>query len=118
MNKYDYDIIVIGGGAAGFVSSKLASGLGRKVAMIEKDKLGGECTLYGCIPSKTLIRASQLAREIRNSKRYGLAIEPPLKISTEGVMPHVRSVVQKVYDSHLPDAFQKLGRIVLFGTPR
>ncbi|MBI5407634.1 MAG: FAD-dependent oxidoreductase [Nitrospirae bacterium] len=118
MAKYEYDLIVIGGGAGGFVSSKLASGLGKRVAMIEKDKLGGECTLYGCIPSKTLIRTSQLAREIRNSKRYGLAMEPPPKINTEGVLPHVRSVVQKVYDSHLPAAFQKLGITVLFGPPR
>lgn len=118
MAKYDYDLIVIGGGAGGFVSSKLAAGLGRKVAMIEKDKLGGECTLYGCIPSKTLIRSGQLAREIRDSKRYGLAIEPRPHINTDGVMPHVRSAVQKVYDSHLPDAFQKLGIDVLFGPPR
>jgi len=118
MAKFDYDLIVIGGGAGGFVSSKLASGLGKRVAMIEKDKLGGECTLYGCIPSKTLIRTSQLAREIRNSKRYGLAIEPHPHINTDCVMPHVRSVVQKVYDSHLPDAFQKLGIDVLFGPPR
>ena len=118
MAKFDYDLIVIGGGAGGFVSSKLASGLGKRVAMIEKDKLGGECTLYGCIPSKTLIRASQLAREIRNSKRYGLAIEPPPHINTDGVMPHVRSVVQSVYDSHLPAVFQKLGIDVLFGPPR
>lgn len=118
MRRYDYDLIVIGGGAGGFVSSKLASGLGKRVAMIEKDKLGGECTLYGCIPSKTLIRTSQLAREIRNLNRYGLALEPPPHINTNGVMPHVRSVVQKVYDSHLPDAFQKLGIDVLFGPPR
>lgn len=118
MGRYDYDLIVIGGGAGGFVSSKLASGLGKRVAMIEKDKLGGECTLYGCVPSKTLIRTSQLAGEIRNSKRYGLAIEPHPHINTDGVMPHVRSAVQKVYDSHLPDAFQKLGIDILFGPPR
>ena len=117
MKKYDYDIIVIGGGAAGFVSSKLASGLGKKVAMIEKDKLGGECTLNGCIPSKALIKTSRIAHQIINAGRYGLAIHPPLDINTDHVMAHVRSAVQQVYDGHRPEAFQKLGIDVLFGAP-
>lgn len=117
MKKYDYDIIVIGGGAAGFVSSKLASGLGKKVAMIEKDKLGGECTLNGCIPSKALIKTSRVAHTIINARRYGLAINSPVDINTDHVMAHVRSVVQQVYDDHRPEAFQRLGVDVLFGAP-
>ena len=117
MNKYDYDIIVIGGGAAGFVSSKLASGLGKKVAMIEKDKLGGECTLNGCIPSKALIKTSRIAHQIINAGRYGLTIHSPLDMNTDHVMAHVRSVVQKVYDGHRPETFQSLGIDVLFGAP-
>lgn len=118
MTRYDYDLIVVGGGAGGFVSSKLASGLGKKVAMVEKDRLGGECTLNGCIPSKTLIHASQIAHEIRNAKRYGLAIDPSTHMNTDNVMAHVRSVVQKVYDGHPPEAFQRLGIDVLFGPPQ
>ncbi len=118
MGKYDYDLIVIGGGAGGFVSSKLAAGLGKKVAMIEKDRLGGECTLTGCVPSKTLIHTSQIAQEIRNAKKYGLTIDSTAHINTDHVMAHVRSVVQKVYDGHPPEAFQKLGIDVLFGAPQ
>lgn len=53
-----YDIIVIGGGPAGLVSSKLAAGLGKKVALIEKERLGGDCTLTGCVPTKTLIASA------------------------------------------------------------
>ena len=118
MKKYDYDIIVIGAGAGGFVSSKLAAGLGKKVAMIEKDKLGGECTLNGCVPSKALIHTSQVADEIRNARRYGLAIDPCIVAGTDTVMAHVRSVVQKVYDSHPAEGFQRLGIDVLFGAPK
>ena len=120
MKKFDYDIIVIGAGAGGFVSSKLAAGLGKKVAMVEKDKLGGECTLNGCVPSKALIHASQIADEIRNAKRYGLGIgtHPETVINTDNVMAHVRSVVQKVYDSHPREVFQRLGIDVLFGAPK
>jgi pyruvate/2-oxoglutarate dehydrogenase complex dihydrolipoamide dehydrogenase (E3) component len=117
MGKYDYDIVVIGGGAGGFVSSKLAAGLGRKVAMIEKDRLGGECTNSGCVPSKALIRTSRMAREIRSAGRYGLEIRAGVELGTERVMAHVRSVVQKVYAGHGPEVFQRLGIAVLFGAP-
>src|SRR5512137_717362 len=64
MPKYDYDLIAIGAGAGGFVSSKLATGLGKKVAMIEKDRLGGECTNRGCVPSKALIKERPWARGV------------------------------------------------------
>lgn len=118
MARYDYDLIVIGGGAAGFVASKLAHGLGKRVALVEKRRLGGDCTNYGCIPSKTLIHASSIAYHIKNFRKYGLDISAPVSIKTEHVMAHVRSVVQKVYSGHSPEMFQKLGIDILFGRPQ
>ncbi len=60
---HDYDMIVIGGGSAGLVACKLANGLGRKTALIEKRKLGGDCTWFGCVPSKTLIKSANIAHD-------------------------------------------------------
>src|SRR5208337_3005286 len=117
MAGYDYDLIVIGGGAGGFVASKLANGLGKKVAMIEKNKLGGECTLSGCIPSKTLIKSGVIACQSRNLKNYGLFTNNDIVINADNVMRHVRSVIDKVYDSHQPWMFRKLGIDVFFGNP-
>ena len=68
-----YDGVVIGGGAAGLVASKLGAGVGKKVALIEKSKLGGECTLYGCVPSKTLIKTAKGFHEMNDTTRFRLA---------------------------------------------
>jgi pyruvate/2-oxoglutarate dehydrogenase complex dihydrolipoamide dehydrogenase (E3) component len=114
----DYDIVVLGGGAAGFVASKFANGLGKKVALIEKSRLGGECTLYGCVPSKAFIKSANIAHQIKHLKKYGLRSHAEIGLDTAGVMDHVRSVVQKVYDSHPPEVFQKIGIDVMFGDPR
>lgn len=118
MGKYDYDLIILGGGSAGFVAAKVARGLGKSVAMVEKGKLGGECTNFGCIPSKTLIRAARAVHETRNLEKFGLKSEVPVVLDTKNVMRHVRSVVQKVYDTHLPASFEALGINLYFGAPR
>jgi len=118
MPAYDYDLMVIGGGAAGFVASKFANGLGKQVVMIERKRLGGECTNHVCIPSKALIYASSVAYHTNNLGKYGLHARAPLNIDAGHVMAHVRSIVQKVYDGHKPEVFRGLGIDVLFGTPR
>ena len=118
MTRYDYDFIVIGAGAGGFVSSKLATGLGKKVALIEKDRLGGECTNRGCVPSKALIKAAAAAHQARHLRDYGLETSGELKLSTKNVMQYIRGTVNKVYDSHPASAFEKLGIAVLFGAPK
>lgn len=117
MSKYDYDLIILGGGAAGFVGAKTANGFGKKVAIIEKNKIGGECTWYGCIPSKALIRAAHIANNVKNLKDFGLEAEPGIKINTDKVMKHVRSIVRKVYNSHLPESFEKIGINIISGKP-
>ena len=116
MRRFDYDLIAIGAGAGGFVSSKLAAGLGKKVAMIERSLLGGECTNRGCVPSKALIKAAAAAHQARHLRDYGLDAGP-LTISTKNVMQYVRGAVKKVYDSHPAAVFEKLGIDVLFGDP-
>ena len=66
-----YDLIVIGGGSAGLVAAGGAGILGAKVALIEKNKLGGDCLYTGCVPSKTLIRSARLASDMKHAEKYG-----------------------------------------------
>lgn len=114
---YDYDLIVIGGGAGGFVASKLANGLGKKVALIERKKLGGDCTLAGCVPSKAFIKTSGIAHLTRHLNDYGLSARNGIHLDTGNVMRHVHSVIDKVYEGHKPETFLKIGIDVLFGSP-
>lgn len=115
MPNYAYDLIVIGGGASGLTSAKLAAGLGKKVAIIEHERLGGECTWTGCIPSKTLIKSAGIAYSIKNAQKFG--IKNSTEIDTSNVMQHVRHTVQKVYESHTPEALEKSGITVFKGHP-
>ncbi|MEK6744725.1 MAG: FAD-dependent oxidoreductase [Nitrospirota bacterium] len=117
MPRYDYDLIAIGAGAGGFVSAKLAAGLGKKVALIEKSLLGGECTNRGCVPSKALIKAAAVAHQVKHLRDYGLDAGD-VNLSAKNVMQYVRGAVKKVYDSHPAAAFEKLGITVLFGEPK
>lgn len=73
MAKYDYDLIVIGGGAGGLTASTFAGQSAAKTLLIEKEeKLGGDCLHYGCVPSKSLIKSAYAANVIRNAEKYGL----------------------------------------------
>lgn len=121
--SYDYDLVVIGGGAAGLVASKFAAGIGKRVALIEKNRLGGECTLYGCVPSKTLIRAARAFHGISEARKLGLVdarqYQTPVTMPAKNdVMAHVRSVVEAVYDGHNPELLERLGIQVMIGHPR
>jgi len=116
--KYDYDIIIMGGGSAGLVAAKLANGLGKKVALIEKRKLGGDCTWFGCVPSKTLIKSANIAHQASRLQEFGLKPDSAVKLNAKNVMAHVRSVIQADADSHPPESFQAEGIDVLFGAPK
>lgn len=116
--KYDYDVVVLGGGSAGLVAAKLANNLGKKVAMIEKRKLGGDCTWFGCIPSKTLIKSANIAHQMTRLGQFGLKPESGVKLNADNVMAHVRAVVQADADGHPPESFQSEGINVLFGAPK
>lgn len=67
-----FDLAVIGGGTAGLVTSAGAASLGAKVALIERDRLGGECLYTGCVPSKALIRSAKVLHLLRRAADFGL----------------------------------------------
>lgn len=109
-----YDFIVIGGGSAGLVASKFAKGVGKKVAIVERHKLGGDCTHFGCIPSKALLNASHLAQDIRNIKNFGLEMDTS-SFNADGAFAHVRKIVSDVYATETPDIFEEEGIDIIEG---
>ena len=116
--SYEYDMIVIGGGAAGLTASGMAAVFGAKTALIEAKKLGGDCTWHGCVPSKSLLHAAKVAHEMRTAGRYGLT---PAKAEHDfsRVMAHVHSIRQHIYeDADAPPHFEKLGVEVIEGRAR
>jgi pyruvate/2-oxoglutarate dehydrogenase complex dihydrolipoamide dehydrogenase (E3) component len=74
MASYDYDLAIIGGGSAGLTAAKVARFFAKRVAMIDKQRLGGDCLYYGCVPSKALIKAARVMHEVRTCDRWGLQL--------------------------------------------
>ncbi|MCG2720433.1 MAG: FAD-dependent oxidoreductase [Thermodesulfovibrionales bacterium] len=116
MSQYDYDIAVLGGGAAGLTVVAGSAQAGAKTLLIEKEgRLGGDCLYYGCVPSKTLIRTAQVARLIRTSENFGLpAIELP-PVDFEKVAARIQSVISRIQEHDSEERFCKLGAKVLYG---
>jgi anti-anti-sigma factor len=108
-SAYDYDVIVIGAGIAGMVSAVTASALGKRIAVVEKSKVGGNCTNSTCIPSKALIRVSHLSRDMTRLDRWGLSSAPAGGLVGRMIMPHIRGIVQKAHEKDLPETFERIG---------
>src|SRR5690606_14173708 len=107
-DHFDYNLLVIGGGSAGLVSAYIAAAVKAKVALIEKDKMGGDCLNTGCVPSKALIRSAKAADTLRHANRYGLE-SVPVKGSFKNIMNRVRDVIAKVEPHDSPERYRKLG---------
>ena len=119
MAAFDYDLGVLGGGAAGLTAAAGAAQFGAKTILVEKaKKLGGDCLHFGCVPSKTLIRTASVWSLARRAKEFGLPeIElPPVNLAT--VMDRVRSVIDTIQEHDSPERFCRLGAEVRFGSSR
>ena len=91
-----FDLIVIGGGPGGYVGAIRASQLGQKVAVIEKENLGGVCLNWGCIPTKALLRAAELKNNISHLSEFGIEIEGSVNINLEKVVARSRQVAERL----------------------
>ncbi len=112
-----YDLIIIGGGSAGLMAASFAVQLGSGVALVEKHRIGGDCTWTGCVPSKTLLKAAKVAHQMRTADRYGLAPVEPV-VDLKPVMAHVRAVVDEVYQQESPEALRAEGIDVFLDAAR
>ena len=104
----EYDLIVIGAGSGGLVAATTAKRKGLKTALIEKNKIGGECTHYGCVPSKALINAAKSYHGLKKMKAMGLSVEFS-KPDFGQIMDKVDDIVQGIYAHETPEVFQDQG---------
>jgi pyruvate/2-oxoglutarate dehydrogenase complex dihydrolipoamide dehydrogenase (E3) component len=119
MSQYDYDIGIIGGGAAGLTTASGAAQLGAKVILIEQeDRLGGDCLHYGCVPSKTLIKSAHVYHQMKRGPEFGLPEVDVPPVEFRQVADRIRSVVDTIQKHDSEERFCSLGAKVVFGRPR
>jgi pyruvate/2-oxoglutarate dehydrogenase complex dihydrolipoamide dehydrogenase (E3) component len=119
MGSYDFDIGIIGGGAAGLTVAAGAVQLGAKTLLVEKDKdLGGDCLHYGCVPSKTLIRTAHVYHLMKHADAYGLPKVDVPPVNYAEIRKRIQSVISTIQKHDSEERFCSLGARVEFGTPR
>ncbi|RJP33574.1 MAG: mercuric reductase [Phycisphaerales bacterium] len=113
-----YNLVVIGAGTAGLVAAAGAAGLGAKVALIERDLMGGDCLNVGCVPSKALIRCARAVAEARNAAGFGVAMPPEVSVDFPAVMQRMRRLRAGISPHDSAMRFAGLGVDVFLGTGR
>lgn len=116
MTAYDFDIGVIGGGAAGLTVTAGAAQLGAKTLLVEKEpELGGDCLHFGCVPSKTLIKTAHVYHEMRRAADFGLPEVALPPVDFRKVSARIRSVIDTIQHHDSVERFCGLGAQVVFG---
>lgn len=104
----DFDVAVIGAGAAGLSVAAISAGLGLKVALIERGRMGGDCLNYGCVPSKALLAAARAVADARGAGRFGIRLPPP-EIDWAGVRAHVQGAIARIAPNDSAARFRGMG---------
>jgi pyruvate/2-oxoglutarate dehydrogenase complex dihydrolipoamide dehydrogenase (E3) component len=114
MARTDYDLVIVGAGAAGLIAARFAAQLGARVLLAERDRIGGDCSWTGCVPSKSLIRVAKAAHEIRTAQRFGVGTAS-CTVDMATVREYVQRKVQEIYQPTSPDALAREGIDVALG---
>jgi pyruvate/2-oxoglutarate dehydrogenase complex dihydrolipoamide dehydrogenase (E3) component len=117
MATREFDLVIVGAGSGGLTAAGFAAQLGARVVLIEKNRIGGDCTWTGCVPSKALLKAAKVAHEIRTASRFGISANPPVVEMTQ-VRAYVRQAIEQVYKGESPEELQKRGIELIQGVGR
>jgi pyruvate/2-oxoglutarate dehydrogenase complex dihydrolipoamide dehydrogenase (E3) component len=109
-----FDVVIIGGGTAGLVTASGCARLGRRVALIEREKLGGDCLWTGCVPTKALVATARLIHQMQHADAYGLETQTP-RVTPKSVMESMRAQRHAIEHHDDPEKFRALGIEVIFG---
>lgn len=112
-----FDLVIIGGGVAGLVSASGAAQLGARVALVERESLGGDCLRTGCVPTKRLLHLAKMAFLAGRAEEFGLE-GAPLTVNFQKVMRSMRDVRAEIGKNDDPERFRKMGVDVMFGEGR
>ncbi len=115
--RRDFDLAVIGAGAAGLSVAAAAAQLGASVALIERGRMGGDCLNTGCVPSKALLAASRAARAVRDARRFGIAVEEPA-VDWDVVRRSVHAATAQLAPVDSAARFRALGAEVMHAEAR
>ena len=117
MSKQQYDIVIIGAGAGGLIAAGFAVQLGARVALVEKDRIGGDCTWIGCVPSKALLKVAKIAHHVRTASQYGIMSQSPVTDMVK-VHEYLDAAIQHIYKPTTPEALRQKGMDVYLGPAR
>ena len=113
-----YNLVVIGAGTAGLVAATMAAALGAKVAMIERELMGGDCLNTGCVPSKALIRCARAAEAVKEAGVYGVKISGEMKVDFPFVMERMRRLRSEISEVDSAKEYSAKGVDVYMGEAR
>jgi dihydrolipoamide dehydrogenase len=112
--KFDVNLVVIGAGAAGLVSSYIASAVKAKIILIEKHKMGGDCLNTGCVPSKALIRSAKINSYINRAEQFGINVDNS-NVNFQNVMQRVHKIINRIEPHDSIERYTKLGVECIIG---
>ncbi len=113
-----YNLVIIGAGTAGLVTAAAAAGLGAKVALVERDLMGGDCLNVGCVPSKGLLSAAHRAAHVRDASRLGVHLRDGYDVQFPEVMERMRRIRAQISHHDSVKRFSNLGVDVFLGEGR
>jgi len=110
-----YNLVVIGAGTAGLVTAAIGAALGARVALIERHLMGGDCLNVGCVPSKSMIRASRAWVQVRCAAEFGIEIPDTVKYNFAGAMARMRKLRARISSMDSAHRYKKMGVDVYIG---
>ena len=108
MPRYDYNLIAIGAGSGGLVTTLIGAAIKAKVALIEKHRMGGDCLNTGCVPSKSLIASAKVVQLLKKHEAFGLK-NVQYKVDFPQVMERIQEIIAKIAPHDSVERFTELG---------